>query len=525
MPKSRWTFLACFLICCSLVLLPVPIRADGPDYALPGQWTLPWTCGEGFRVTWDPQGHWTHAKGTGLAFDLATPEGTPLYAPADGVAYFLRDERPFDTNLGNYVEMVVADDWLIRLAHLRDAQTGERSVRAGELLGHSGSTGAQAAHLHLEVLVRDGARWVCPDWSSLERFFGLDMAEFVEEAVIANSGCPARLLMAGSVVPQETRITLGDAMTLTVPLRNVGLEALTLDNLQVSITGPDGASRPADTEPGQVLEPRATGLVTVTVWPDTPGLWKVSRVTCGVNGTIVAMAAEGDWHVDPANLAIEPLALPERVGVGERIEFAASIVNTGAEATRIDGLRIGGAQPDGTPWNAEAQDRVTLRPGETVTMNLSSLTIPQQVGDWQVTQAGFVRDGQTYYANEPDLLFPVYGPQLLIEDVSVYAAPRALCILMRVRNVGTEEAMPDALDVWGWKPDGESHFAVSNRRIPPLAPGESALLQWDVPTKGVDGVWKLVEGGYWAKGAYYRMLLPQQVVVGVDTFLPSGGPG
>ncbi|MHB1294236.1 MAG: peptidoglycan DD-metalloendopeptidase family protein [Anaerolineae bacterium] len=519
MSIARWKTLACFLICCIFFGASRPVRADAPDYALPGEWSLPWTCGEGYRVTWDPQGHWTSGKATGLAFDLALPEGTPLYAPSDGVAYFLRDERPFDTNLGNYIEVVTGDNWLIRLAHLRDEQSGERAVQAGELLGHSGNSGAQAAHLHLEVLVREGTRWVCPNWSDLERFFGLDMAEFVENAVIANGGCPAHLLMDGNVAPQEDSILLGNEIALMVPLYNAGREALTLESLQVSLVGPDGASRPADSALGQVLAPQATTRVTVTVQPDSPGAWSVGRVTCDVGEETVTMETEGAWEVEPTSLTIVALSTPEQVAVGERIQLAASIENQGAEAARIDGLRVGGIQPNGDLWSAEALREELLQPGEVATMTLTSLTIPQQVGEWQVTRAGFIRDGQAYYTAPQDQLLTVYGPELRVEDVSVYAAPRTLCILMRVQNVGTEEAAPDALEVWGWKPDGESYFSVSNRCLRPVAPGDSVLLRWDVPTKGFDGVWRLVEGGYWTNGVYYRMTLPQQMEVGVDTFL------
>ena len=99
-------------------------------------------------------------------------ESTPLFAPGDGMAYFLRDERLFETNLGNYVEVVIEGDWLVRLAHLRDPQSGERPVRAGELIGHSGDTGVPVPHLHLEVLVRRDTSWVRPDISRMERFFG-----------------------------------------------------------------------------------------------------------------------------------------------------------------------------------------------------------------------------------------------------------------------------------------------------------------------------------------------------------------
>ena len=130
-PYSRvaWILLALLSLAVS-----TPVLAGEPNYAVPGRLALPWPCGEAYEVTWGPEGHWAHGKATGIAFDFSLPSGTPLFAPANGMACSLLDERFLETNLGPRVEIVVSDDWLVRLAHLRDPQSGGREVLRARLI-------------------------------------------------------------------------------------------------------------------------------------------------------------------------------------------------------------------------------------------------------------------------------------------------------------------------------------------------------------------------------------------------------
>ena len=93
--------------------------------------------------------------------DIAMPEGTPVYAAADGVVI----ESMYHYSYGNYVTIDHGMDAEGRkvttlYGHLNDlAVEAGQSVKAGDLIGHSGSTGdATGNHLHLELNV-DGTRY------------------------------------------------------------------------------------------------------------------------------------------------------------------------------------------------------------------------------------------------------------------------------------------------------------------------------------------------------------------------------
>jgi hypothetical protein len=82
--------------------------------------------------------------------------------------------------------------------------------------------------------------------------------------------------------------------------------------------------------------------------------------------------------------------------------------------------------------------------------------------------------------------------------------------------VGTALAEPEAVEIWGWKPGGES-FGEHLQPVAPLEVEQAALLQFDIPLQSAEGLWKLVEAGYWLGGAYYRLALPTQPAVAVST--------
>lgn len=74
--------------------------------------------------------------------------GQPVCATHDGVATFMTG-----TGYGNYVEIVGLDGHLkTRIAHLLDAASGSRRVKAGEQIGRCGKSGGQQfTHVHMEV--------------------------------------------------------------------------------------------------------------------------------------------------------------------------------------------------------------------------------------------------------------------------------------------------------------------------------------------------------------------------------------
>jgi murein DD-endopeptidase MepM/ murein hydrolase activator NlpD len=83
--------------------------------------------------------------------DLRAPRGTPIYATADGVVEWA--SKHHNSGLGNMVKLVHNYGFSTIYGHLDsiDVQVGSY-VQRGELLGHSGNTGASTApHLHYEV--------------------------------------------------------------------------------------------------------------------------------------------------------------------------------------------------------------------------------------------------------------------------------------------------------------------------------------------------------------------------------------
>jgi len=492
------------------------IAAGDPAYDVPGGLALPWACGEGYVVTWGPDGHWAERKASGLAYDFSLPEGTPLYSPGHGHIYYLRDERPFDTNLGNYVEIVVDDDWLIRLAHLRDPQSGEGPVRAGEFVGYSGSTGVPLAHLHMELFVREGSRWVAPNLEQTERLFGLPVGDLVEGATVTNDGCPAQVALSGPVLPLEPSAPLGQAVTLRVPLHNDGLETITLDVVQVSLAGPDGTPLVVRAEGEWLLDAKSEAVIPVTVLPPRAGEWSVGRVTCGAGEATFGLPGEGAFEVLPSDLRLIGVSVPPEVRVGERIVLEAWVENGGAGDLRVNELEVRGVQPDGLPWSAVARQGRTIRAGEVRRFDLEGMMLPERVGEWRIVDVGY-RAGDA--GGGPALLFAaaegtfsVVGPELRAESLRARVDEGTLSVALLLANVGNDTAIVDRVEVWGWKPDGEEPF-VLEAAIDPVAPGGSAVVRLEGPLGVDEGLWRLIEAGYWVDGTYLRVPLPEQPTV------------
>lgn len=505
------------LIVLASTAVPAGLVAEDPVYDVPGRLALPWACGEGYVVTWDPAGHWAEGKATGLAYDFSMPEGTPLYSPGHGHIYYLRDERPFDTNLGNYVEIVIDNDWLVRLAHLRDPQSGEGPIRAGAFIGYSGCSGVSAAHLHMELFVRDGERWVMPSPEELERLFGLPVADFVEGAVVANGGCPARVALNGAVRPALPAVRLGESVDLVVPLRNDGLEAITLDALQISLVAPDGSPIVARAEGEWFLDAKSEAEVSVTVRPPRAGEWRVGRVTCGAGEEAFGLPGEGALAVEPSDLKLVGISVPPTMRTGERIALEAWVENGGEQELYVDALEVRGVQPNGLPWSAVTGWGGTIAAGEARRFELHGVTIPERVGEWRIEYVGY-RDGRAAPDESPLLFatdgrsFDVVGPELRATSLGAEFVDGILQVSLLLENVGTEAAVMDRVEVWGWKSDGEDAFTLE-ASVDPVEPGASALVRLEAPLSEDEGLWRFVEAGYWVEGTYIRVRLPEQPTV------------
>jgi len=81
--------------------------------------------------------------------DLAAPEGTEVFAVADGVV----SQAGFDPVYGNYVIIRHTNGWTSLYGHLQIIETVLRSnVKSGNLIGRVGSTGQSTGpHLHFEL--------------------------------------------------------------------------------------------------------------------------------------------------------------------------------------------------------------------------------------------------------------------------------------------------------------------------------------------------------------------------------------
>lgn len=120
------------------------------------------TLAVGQRVTskwWDGSGVitqlfgvWETAAGinaphTGI--DIGIPSGTPLRAAQDATVW---KALGGSTGFGNHVVLQLADGTRVLFGHMSDIHVAQgQTVHAGDLLGHSGSTGASTGpHLHFE---------------------------------------------------------------------------------------------------------------------------------------------------------------------------------------------------------------------------------------------------------------------------------------------------------------------------------------------------------------------------------------
>ncbi len=505
-----WKVLLVAAIC---LAFPAPAFASGPDYALPEQFTLPWSCEKGYPITWGAEDHWIHHKATGMAFDFAMAEGTPLFAPMDGRAHFLHDERPLETNLGHYVEIITEDgDWLVRLAHLRDPQSGERDVKAGELVGHAGSSGVPSAHLHVELLVREEGAWRCPDPVRPSELFGLPLETFTEGTIIRKQDCPAEVVVDGPI-RADREAALGETVTLSIPLRNKGYKGTLLDDVHVLLAAPSGISHTAQAHGPWSLEEGTPLNVEIPFRPPLPGPWAVQEVTYVMDGQPHTMEAQGEMEVAPSALRLAQIDVPSQVGVGDDITLTVEIENEGEKAFAFDDLVLVGERADGEDWTARGGMSGTLMEGEERSFVLHSMVVPQNVGTWRGVRVGYTEGKETFFFDEADCAFPVEGAELRTDRLRAYVAADVLRVFLQVSNVGTAPARLDRLEIWGWKPDGEHTFSARQEAPAPLPAGGAALFQFDVPMDNPQGTWQLAEAGYWTQGDYYAIPIPRQEIV------------
>jgi murein DD-endopeptidase MepM/ murein hydrolase activator NlpD len=94
--------------------------------------------------------------GTHNGIDWAVSVGTPVYAAADGVVKEAR-ESALNKGYGKYIRLSHSNGYDTIYAHLSEfAVSKDEQVKKGQLIGKSGDTGTDQAHLHFEVQKGDG---------------------------------------------------------------------------------------------------------------------------------------------------------------------------------------------------------------------------------------------------------------------------------------------------------------------------------------------------------------------------------
>lgn len=85
--------------------------------------------------------------------DMAAPEGTPIYAPANALVSAVYEKPMY----GKVVEITTEGETVTRFAHLLEfnVEPGQQ-VKAGEMIARVGSSGiAEKPHVHIETYVNN----------------------------------------------------------------------------------------------------------------------------------------------------------------------------------------------------------------------------------------------------------------------------------------------------------------------------------------------------------------------------------
>lgn len=495
-----------FMLALLASVAPFTAHADDPDYTAPRYWLLPWACGEKHMVTWDWDDHWENGRVRGLAIDFRMATGTPVLAPAAGTAYFRTDTSARASNLGNYVDLYVADSWLIRLAHLRDAQYGSRKVLAGEQIGVSGASGASAPHLHLEVLVkRFNAWWDRPDLSQVTDLFGHPLDDFKEGNWIANNICPGAPALDSDPIAEPPTVTLGEPVTIVVPIRNTAWTPLAFETVQVTATGPAGQEVSGETKGTWRLDGTARVSVRVSLWPSQAGIWQIGRVASNSGAQRYELPARGTFEVMDSPLRVVSLYVPPTAKTGQNLSITVTMQNTGDQDILADDLEVRGVQPDGRPFIARLWGSAWIKAGTTSEFTLTSELVAAVIGTWRLTELGYIKQGHSFVLSQVQGRTIVSGASPSVEELRAFSSPGRITIIFRLKNDGSELFAPDSIEVWGWKPDGVESFHAQSTNPLSVSPGRSAVIVLSTETSDVVGNWQIAEIGYWLGGAFYRL--------------------
>ncbi len=485
---------------------PFTAHADGPDYGVPRYWLLPWACGEEHLVTWDWDDHWANGRVRGLAIDFRLATGTPVLAPAAGMAYFRTDTSARASNLGNYVDLYIGECWLIRLAHLRDAQSGSRKVLAGEQIGISGSSGASAPHLHLEILVkRFNAWWDRPDLSQITDLFGHSLDDLREGNWVANDTCPGAPALGGDPIVEPQTVPLGEPVIIAVPIRNTAWTPLAFEAVQITATGPAGQEIRGETRGIWRLDGTAQVAVRVALWPSQAGTWQLGRVACISGAQRYELPSGGTFEVLDSPLQVVGLGIPPTAKTGQNLSITVKVQNTGYQDILADDLEIRGIQPDGKPFIARLWGPAWINAGATSQFTLTSELVAAAIGTWRLMEIGYIKEGHLFTLGQVQGQTVVSGASPSVEELRASSSPGRITVILRLKNDGSEPFTPDSIEVWGWKPDGVESFHTQTAGAIVVPPERTVVITLGIETNDVAGNWQIAEVGYWLGGAFYSL--------------------
>lgn len=140
-----------------LLAASLPVHASGtpePSEAPASRWSLPLDGGKVSSFFGALRGKRAHG-----GVDFSTPTGTPIKATDSGTVVASTNRYDGDKKYGEVVVIEHSNGLRSLYAHLKErlVRVGDM-VSAGELIGHSGTTGRSTGpHLHLEAF-KDGKR-------------------------------------------------------------------------------------------------------------------------------------------------------------------------------------------------------------------------------------------------------------------------------------------------------------------------------------------------------------------------------
>ncbi|NLV73790.1 MAG: M23 family metallopeptidase [Chloroflexi bacterium] len=491
----RWVVL---LLTGCLILagwLPLAAQAEEPAWQAADRFRLPWADDETYRITWGPYDHWEGNQRLGFSVDFGLSAGMPLYAPADGTATFMVDTRPYQYGYGNYVDLV-SGSWKIRLAHLQDARIGTVELAQGDPIGYSGSSGAAAAHLHLELFIRRDDAWALAQPGDLNTFFGIDQEDLVEDALVTNAAPHSGVRLYAAPALSAERVAYGEELNIALTFLAEG-EPFAINDIQLTLQDPCGQRRIEHYTGAWSLEPRAPLRFEMPYRPDQAGTWQLVQVALVGDQSYWQSDVAISWEVEPASIAYVGIGLLPGYQIGEQAFLSVWLENTTNQPQVLEGMLVRGHVPDGRVWEASSPDAITLAPLERTAIQVETAPL-KRTGSWQIDQLLTNVNGAEMVLGLPGMSFEVKGPQLELDTIRM---PYDWVAQLTLTNSGTRTALAERVELLVFSPETGTLLNVSNNAELQLEPGDSTVTSIRLPL-GNTGL-RFIAGGYWLEGNYY----------------------